>query len=406
MVVGLRCVVCGEEIEISRPMSWTCPRATEADPFHVLEFVDDGALPTIEIDRGESNPFVRYRERMGWWAFARANGMSDDETVGLARSVAGQFSVTPLQPHDGLSDVIGRSVWAKNETVGVSGSHKSRHLVGIMLHLIAAEQLGMLTERPPLAISSCGNAALAAATVASSQEWPLRVFVPTWMDDSFGSGLDALGAEVNRCERIAGAAGDPAMSAFREAVSQGAIPFSVQGPANAWCLDGGRTIGWELHDQLNDVEVAPQAVFVQVGGGALATSLALGLGDDVPLVVVQAEGCAPLHRALQAASRVDAPELHWAELMQPWESPHSLADGILDDETYDWISIGRAIERSSGRSVVAAESEIVHAHKLVNTSGPPTSATGTAGVAGALGESAAGTLDDRPIVVLLSGAAR
>ena len=26
----------------------------------------------------------------------------------------------------------------------------------------------------------------------------------------------------------------------------GAIPFSVQGPENAWCLDGGRTIGWEM----------------------------------------------------------------------------------------------------------------------------------------------------------------
>ena len=138
-----------------------------------------------------------------------------------------------------------------------------------------------------------------------------------------------------------------------EAVSQGAIPFSVQGPANTWCLDGGRTIGWELHDQLNDVEVAPQAVFVQVGGSALATSLALGLGDDVPLVVVQAEGCAPLHRALRAASGVDAPELHWAELMQPW-SHLTHWPTILDDETYDWISIGRAIERSSGRSVVAS----------------------------------------------------
>ena len=54
-----------------------------------------------------------------------------------------------------------------------------------MLHLIAAEQLGMLTERPPLAISSCGNAALAAATVASWQEWPLRVlFRRGWMTRS------------------------------------------------------------------------------------------------------------------------------------------------------------------------------------------------------------------------------
>ena len=55
MVVGLRCVVCGEEVEISRPLSWTCPRATEADPFHVLEFVDNRATPTIEIDRGEQS---------------------------------------------------------------------------------------------------------------------------------------------------------------------------------------------------------------------------------------------------------------------------------------------------------------------------------------------------------------
>ena len=97
MVSGLRCVVCGEEIEISRACSWICGQATESDPFHVLEFVDDGAEPSIPIDSGELNPFVRYRERMGWWAFARSNGMSDAETVEVARGVAGQFAVTPLE---------------------------------------------------------------------------------------------------------------------------------------------------------------------------------------------------------------------------------------------------------------------------------------------------------------------
>ena len=406
MVTGLRCVVCGEEIEISRACSWICSQATESDPFHVLEFVDDSALPSIPIDDDEPNPFVRYRERMGWWAFARSNGMSDADTVALARSVAGQFGVTPFELHDGLSESLGRPVWAKNETVGVSGSHKSRHLVGIMLHLIVAETLGLLPQRAPLAISSCGNAALAAAEVAASQSWPLEVFVPTWMDDAFGSGLDAHGATVNRCERADGVSGDPAMLAFRDAVASGSVPFSVQGPANAWCLDGGRTIGWEIRDQLRKAGVSPQAIYVQVGGGALATSLALGLGDDIPLVVVQAEGCAPLDRALQLAADVDAPECHWSEIMTTWEAPASLADGILDDETYDWISIFRALRRSSGRSVVAPELNIVRAHEIVNTFGPPTSATGSAGVAGAITEVEMGVLDDRPIVVLLSGAAR
>jgi len=92
--------------------------------------------------------------------------------------------------------------------------------------------------------------------------------------------------------------------------------------------------------------------------------------------------------------------------MTPWESPQSVADGILDDETYDWISIARALERSGGRSVVASESNIEKAHEIVNAMGPPTSATGAAGVAGALTEIDAGRLDDRPIVVVLSGAAR
>ena len=406
MIVGLRCVVCGEEIEISRPCAWTCRQATTADPYHVLEFIDDQAAPVIEIDAEEQNPFVRYRERMGWWAFARSHGMSDADTVDIARSVAGSFAITPLQRHAHLSESLGRAVWAKNETAGVSGSHKSRHLVGIMLHLIVAEQLGLFTKRETLAISSCGNAALAAAEVAAGQRWPLEVFVPTWMDDAFGNGLDEHGAKVNRCPRVDGVTGDPAMAAFRDAVRAGAIPFSVQGPANAWCLDGGRTIGWEIRDQLDAEVVEAQAMYVQVGGGALASSLALGLGSSIPLVVVQAEGCAPLDRALRAASQIDTPERHWREIMTPWESPQSVADGILDDETYDWISIARALERSGGRSVVASECNIEKAHEIVNAMGPPTSATGAAGVAGALTEIDAGRLDDRPIVVVLSGAAR
>jgi threonine synthase len=60
----------------------------------------------------------------------------------------------------------------------VGGSQKARHLFTILLHLLAAERLGQLPERPPLAIASCGNAALAAATLAAAADWPIDVYVP------------------------------------------------------------------------------------------------------------------------------------------------------------------------------------------------------------------------------------
>lgn len=44
---------------------------------------------------------------------------------------------------------------------------------------------------------------------------------------------------------------------------------------NLWTLDGGRTIGWEFADQLGTDSV--DHVLVQVGGGALLTSCAIGL---------------------------------------------------------------------------------------------------------------------------------
>jgi threonine synthase len=401
VIIAFRCAVCGSSVDVDQPASWTCPSASVDDPFHLLEPVDDGSVD--EVDRGETNPLIRYRRRSAWWAFARANGMSDADTVRLAASVGGAFRITPFGRHERISAALGVDVWAKDETNSVAGSHKARHLIGIMLHLRAAEELGLINSRPPLAISSCGNAALAAATIAASQRWPINVFVPTWMDPAFGSGLDALGAEVNRCERTSDA-GDPAMSAFRRAVADGAVPFSVQGPANGWCLDTGRTIGWEIADALPADGLG--SMYVQIGGGAFATCLGAGLGSSVPLVAVQAEGCAPFAAAMERADSMDEPERHWSEVMVPWSEPGSLADGILDDETYDWIGVRRAVLSSGGHCVVARESSIVAAAELVASTGPPTSPTGTAGLAGLMEDLTTGRCPSGPAAVVLSGVAR
>ena len=403
MIAGFRCAVCGTSVDIAVPFSWKCPRATAADPHHVLHIVEGGAQPE-SID--DENPFVRYGPRLAWRAFARANGMTAAACEALTRELTSDFRVTPFARSAFFSDALGTNIWVKDETANVAGSHKARHLVSIMLHLRAAELLGMLDERPPLAIASCGNAALAAATIAQSIEWPIDVSVPTWMDDGFGARLDELHANVIRCERrLDDPPGDPAMLRFREAVAQGAIPFSVQGPENGYCLDGGRTIGWEIADQADEVGVALDRIVIQVGGAAFASCVGAAIGPSVRLDTVQSAGCAPLAAAWERSRSMDNPELHWAEVMQPWPNPASLADGIIDDETYDWIAVMSAMEASGGSPIVASESAILLAHELAVGAKFDVSATGSAGLAGVLTIADELGPDDH-VAVVMSGVAR
>jgi threonine dehydratase len=402
VITGFVCAVCGASVDIACLDPWRCPNASAIDPYHVLHLADDGRHPD-DID--DPNPFVRYGRRLAWWAFARAVGLSDDECAQLTHAVAGDFRNTPFDRSATLSDAIGREVWVKDETGNVAGSHKARHLVSILLHLRAAESVGVRTARAPLAIASCGNAAIAAATLAKRVEWPLDVFVPTWMSDAVGAELRRLGARIHVCERRADdPPGDPAMLRFREAVADGAIPFTVQGPENALCLDGGRTLGWEIRDALPGDDARWRAC-VQVGGGALAACAGSGLGAEVRLDTVQAEGCAPLAAAWERAIARTHPEREWAEVMRAWPNPHSLADGILDDETYDWIADVAVMRASGGQPIVAREADIARAHQLMRAAGFDVSPTGSAGLAGVLAVRDELAPGER-LLVIASGVAR
>lgn len=420
-VVGLQCAVCRREVDIATPLAWRCPNSTFADRHHVLQLVaseigESSVQESVALAHqgtgleviDDSNPFVRYGPRLAWWAFARANGLADDDCIALTRDVAAGFTVTPFERSVSLSDGLRRSIWVKNETDNVGGSHKARHLVTIMLHLRAAETLGMLRERPRLAIASCGNAAIAAATLAARSGWPLDVFVPDWASDTVLGTLDGLGAHITVCPRHADdPPGDPTVRRFREAVEAGAVPFSVQGPENAFCLDGGRTIGWEMADAASLHGVTLDRVYVQVGGGAFAACVGVSMGTGTVLHAVQAEGCAPLVRAWDRLDDTPVAEAaqRWSDYMWPWDAPASAADGIIDDETYDWLGVVAAMRATGGRPVVASEADIARAHELSAQSGIDASATGTAGLAGVIAD-----LDrigvDETVAVVFSGAAR
>ena len=233
-----------------------------------------------------------------------------DEAV---RAVEGHgFEPTPFGPAPELAAAVGigdAELWIKDETGNVSGSHKARHLFGVALaHRLADPDPG--TEAPPYAIASCGNAALAAAVVARAVGRQIDVFVPTWANEAVLARITELGGRVVRCERQPGVSGDPAHHAMLAAIRAGAVPFSCQGTETPATIDGGRTLAWEMVDALAAHDGGRPArldrLFVQVGGGALATAVVTGLSDAVargdlarlPTVhAVQPAGNHPLVRA-------------------------------------------------------------------------------------------------------------
>ena len=421
-VTGWRCATCGQAVPVDTVWPWRCPNAI-VDRHHVLR-IERSMTPMRAIEH--ANPFVAFDAELAWAAFARAHGLGRDARRAMVEeldaAIAGVtgvgFTITPCLRSRRLSDVLGFSdtggVWIKDETGNVSGSHKGRHLVTILLHLLAAERVGLTqrSARPPLAIASCGNAALAAATLSAASDWPISVFVPPTVDVAVLDQLGALGALVVTCSRrVDDPAGDPCVHRFREAVAAGAIPFGVQGPENALSLDGGRTIGFEINEALGHFV---DRIFVQVGGGALLTGVGDGMrigGVHPRIHAVQTAGCAPLARAHAVAATMPDPGRHWRECMWPWEDePRSAATGILDDETYDWIGALDAM-RAGGSPIVTPEADVLAANDLARAHTTiDADHTGTAGLAGLLtarrstGPDRVG--DDERVVVIFSGRRR
>lgn len=455
LLSAMVCSGCGHRMDPSEAEPFRCPERRDGDDIdHVLVRELSGPEPEWPVLSSESaaastQPFVHFRRRLHSWRVAMANGLSDTEWCELVRrldeglaAVAGTgFVFTPYGRADELSSALGFAsgggVFLKDETGNVSGSHKARHLMGLALWFAVTERLGWPAVRPDavLAIASCGNAALAAALVARAAQRQLQVFVPSGADEAVIDQLTSLRAEVLTCDRrAADPPGDSCLHRFHQAVEAGALPFSCQGSENGLVVEGGCTLAWELVSQHAAAGLAPlEHLFVQVGGGALASATGQGIGDAVRarvlqrgprLHAVQTVGAAPLSRAWrrlvdEQPAGADVPLLpaaalrraaqHRSRYMWPWETlPTSAATGILDDETYDWLAVLGAVAESDGEALVVSEEQIAKAHQLGRRhTGLDVSATGTAGLAGLLASLEQGLVSaDERVAVLFTGCDR
>jgi threonine synthase len=226
-------------------------------------------------------------------------------------------------------------------------------------------------------------------------------------------------------------AGDPTYVRLRQEIDAGALPFTCQGNENGLAIEGGETLGYEIVSDLLGRAAELDHLVVQVGGGALASSCMQAFAEAVQMGAVahpprahtvQTLGAHPLERAHHRVKRLlseptSAPDLdralrnaasHRSAYMWPWEDePKSIATGILDDETYDWLAVVRGMISSGGRPVVVSEERLAQADKLGQDAGFCVDATGSSGLAGLLDLQAEGVVrPDERVAVLFTGTER
>ncbi len=328
----LVCAGCGRAITADTPLPFRC---VDFDAYDDVDHVVSQPGPPTGAEwpaMSDPNPFVSFRSLLYSWHLARQRGMTDAEYVRIVRALDSAiadidgkgFTTTPYTQAPALAAELGLAdggLWVKDETGNVSGSHKARHLMGVAIYLAVAEQTGLLSAteaKRPLAIASCGNAALAAAIVARAAGRRLRVFVPTWAEPTVLDQLQSLDADLEICERRPGdGAGDPCYLRFRSHVANGALPFSCQGPDNGLTIEGGMTLGWEAGRRWRSRELlcAGTALGARSGRAGSAPDASRGpdrvrppVGARLASLHRRGRSCAPQRGERLGDSRVAASE--------------------------------------------------------------------------------------------------
>lgn len=232
-----------------------------------------------------------------------------------------------------------------------TGSFKDR---GLALAVSMARELGLRH----LAMPSNGNAGAALAAYARRAGLRATVFCPEDSPDINLREIQQRGAEVWKVDGLI----DDCGKIVREGVKEVGW-FDVSTLKEPYRIEGKKTMGLELAEQLG--WRLPQAIFYPTGGGTgmigmwkafqEMTELGWIKGNLPRMVVVQAEGCAPIVRAWEEGT----------DHAERWEDAHTVAAGIRVPAAIGDSLILRAVRESGGFAMAISDDDLLAARDRV-----------------------------------------
>ena len=331
-LTNLECSYCGATYDADEPMR-TCT-ACEKVLFARYD-LDRAAGARSELRDREPNMW-RYREVMP------VKDPANIITLGEG--------MTPIIRANRLAAEVGSpGLLLKDEGVCPTGSFKAR---GLSAAVSKAKELG-LTK---LTMPSAGNAAGAMAAYAAAGGLEANVFMPK--DAPFANRAEciAYGATLTLVDGFINDAGR--LSA--EAAAERGL-FDVSTLKEPYRAEGKKTMGYEIAEQLG--WSLPDVIVYPTGGGTGIVGMwkafdemeRMGwIGVERPrMVVVQAEGCAPIVTAYEAGER-------HATL---FPNPHTLAAGMRVPVAIGDYLVLDAVRESGGTALTVTDDEMVQGVK-------------------------------------------
>jgi threonine dehydratase len=283
------------------------------------------------------------------------------------RRLDGVVRPTPVYGSETFSRLIGRDVQLKAENLQRTGSFKIRGAINKI------ETLGEAERAAGVVAASAGNHGQAVAWAAREAGTAATIFMPHHTPMAKVEATKHYGAHTE----LGGETFEDALAAAFELAESTGATF-IHAFEDEQVIAGQGTIGLELLEQVPELET----VVIPVGGGGLASGIALALKDirpEIQVIGVQAAACGPL-----AGGEVGGFTI--AEGIAVKE-PGVLTSSILEELLDGWVLV-------SDEEISHAIVMVLERMKLV------VEGAGAASVAALLGGKIPGS---GPVVALLSG---
>jgi len=280
------------------------------------------------------------RERSMWRYREFLPLRSNEEPVSLGEGG------TPLLHARRLAERLGLSgaVWIKDEATNPTGSFKARGLA-------AAVTRAAFAGAHRFVLPTAGNAGVAAAAYGARAGIPVRVYAPRTTPKPLLAQMAAYGAQV---ETIDGHIGD--CGRLSRAYAAETMAFDLSTLREPYRIEGKKTLGLEIAEQLG--WRLPRAIIYPTGGGTGLIGMWKAFreliaakwveGPAPRLFSVQATGCAPVVRAVEAG--LDACE--------PVANPVTVAAGLRVPGPLGGVLMLRAIRETGGGAVAVTDDEL------------------------------------------------
>jgi threonine synthase len=249
------------------------------------------------------------------------------------------------------------NLFIKDEGLNPTGSFKAR---GMAAAITMLRHYGV----KKLAAPSAGNAGGALATYAAAAGMEAYIFMPKDVPIANRLEVEAAGANLTLVDGLISDCGR--MVAERKEKEGW---FDVSTLKEPFRVEGKKTMGYEVAEQLG--WQLPDAILYPTGGGvgligmwkAFEEMEELGWidpGKRPKMICVQADGCAPIPKALQDAEPVST----------MWPDAHTLAAGLRVPKAYGDFIILDIVRKSCGTAIAVSDDAIMDAVKeMASTDG-------------------------------------